>query len=289
MEEQKGIKAMASKLRTKDLMKGLTKYKDKQNEEASKKRQAIIAEGQTDLAIREPTPKSGIGKMADADSTVKPKGQVLVEEFIVLKDTDPEKAEQKRKQLQDEFDDEEINKIVKITTPSQTNKERKEIKALLRSNDPIEPPALPPPVPGKSSPPSTPRQEEGGLKSTDPTPSFPPLTVEKLNEMAIEYGPAEKMSEKHRKTLSLYGIKIDGRISKSAIDLLSDISNEVVQSGGKLLADIRRMSSKAEATRPSEPTRPSQPTAPKKAGGGGGPSLSKQVSMTRGAGWQKRK
>jgi len=107
--------------------------------------------------------------------------------------------------------------------------------------------------------------------------------------MAIEYGPAEKMSEKHRKTLSLYGIKIDGRISKSAIDLLSDISNEVVQSGGKLLADIRRMSSKAEATRPSEPTRPSQPTAPKKAGGGGGPSLSKQVSMTRGAGWQKRK
>jgi len=109
MEEQKGIKAMASKLRTKELIKGLTKYKDKQNEEASKKRQAIMAEGQTDLAIREPTPKSGIGKMADADSTVKPKGQVLVEEFIVLKDTDPEKAEQKRKQLQDEFDDEEIN------------------------------------------------------------------------------------------------------------------------------------------------------------------------------------
>jgi hypothetical protein len=274
---------MANRLRRKDTIKSLKDYKETQNEEASKKRRAIIAEGQTDLAIREPTPRSGIGKMADADSTVKPKGQLLVEQIIELKDTNPSKAEQKRKELQDEFNDEEINRIVKTATPNQTNKERKKIKALLRSNEPIEPPALPPLVPGKSSPPSTPRQEEGGLKSTDPTPSFPPLTVEKLNEMAVEYGPTEKMSEKHRKTLSLYGIKVDGRISKSAIDLLSDISSEVVASGGQLLADIRRMSSKAEATRPSEPT------APKKAGGGGGPSLSKKVSMTRGAGWQKRK
>ena len=83
---QEGIKTMASKLRTSDLIKGLTKYKETQNEEASKKRQAIMAEGQTDLAIRQPTPNSGIGKMADADSTVKPKGQAsvqtLVEEFF---------------------------------------------------------------------------------------------------------------------------------------------------------------------------------------------------------------
>ena len=56
-----------------------------------------MAEGQTDLTIREPTPRSGIGKMADADSTVKPKGQALVEEFIALKDTNPAKAEAKRR------------------------------------------------------------------------------------------------------------------------------------------------------------------------------------------------
>ena len=57
-------------------------------------------------------------------------------------------------------------------------------------------------------------------------------------------------------------------------------TNEVVASGGQLLADIRKMASKVEATRPSEPT------APKKSGGGGGPSLSKKVTMTRGAGWK---
>ena len=103
--------------------------------------------------------------MADADSTAKPKGQALVEEFIALKDTNPTKAEAKRKQLQDEFDEEEVNRIVK-NTPGKTNKERKELKALLRSNDPIELPALPPPVPGKSSPPITPRKDDdGGLKS----------------------------------------------------------------------------------------------------------------------------
>ena len=103
--------------------------------------------------------------------------------------------------------------------------------------------------------------------------------MDKLNEMAVEYGPTEKMSEKHRKTLSLYGVKVDGRKSKSAIDLISDITNEVVASGGQLLADIRRMSSKSEATRPSEPT------ASKKGMGGGGPSLSKKVSMARG--WKR--
>jgi hypothetical protein len=150
MEEQKqkaqdGLKTMASTLKKKDMLKDLKRvadYKEKQNEEASKKRQAIMAEGQTDLTIRQPTPHTGIGKMADADSTVKPKGQVLVEEFIELKDTDPIKAEVKRKQLQDEFNEEDINTIVN-KTPGKTGKEKKAIKALIRSNDPIELPALP--------------------------------------------------------------------------------------------------------------------------------------------------
>jgi hypothetical protein len=152
MEEQKrkaqeGLKTMASTLKKKEMLKDLKRvadYKEKQNEEASKKRQAIMAEGKTDLPIRQPTPNTGIGKMADADSTVKPKGQVLVEEFIELKDTDPTKAEAKRKQLRDEFDEEDINVIVN-KTPGKTVKEKKAIKALIRSNDPIELPALPPP------------------------------------------------------------------------------------------------------------------------------------------------
>jgi len=176
--------------------------------------------------------------MADADSTVKPKGQVLVEEFIELKDTDPTKAEAKRKQLRDEFDEEDINIIVN-KTPGKTVKEKKAIKASIRSNDPIDLPALPPPahMPDDTQP-RAPVKGEGGLKSTDPTPAIEPLTVEKLEEMMTEYGPTDKMSEKHRKTLSLFGINIDGKKKKSAIETLMEISHQVFGDITELKADM---------------------------------------------------
>jgi hypothetical protein len=216
--------------------------------------------------------------------------ETLVKEFIALKDTDPAQAETKRKQLRDEFDDEDINKIVN-KTPGKTNKEKKVLKSLIHSNEPIEPPALPPPshMPGKSSPPSTPRKDGDELRPTDPTPAFPPLTVEKLNEMVTEYQPNEKMSEKHRKTLNLYGIKVDGRRNVSAMDLLNDITEEIIKKGGQLLADTKSKpfsdkAGKTDAERPTEKIEP--PKAPKKSGGGG-PKLTNKVSMARGAGWKR--
>ena len=122
----------------------------------------------------------------------------------------------------------------------------KDIKSLIRSSEPIELPALPPPshMPGKSSPPSTPRKDGDELRPTDPTPAIPPLTVERVNEMMTEYGPKDKMSEKHRKTLNLYGIKVDGRRNDSAIDLLATISNEILKDTNELKAtmDTKSMS-----------------------------------------------
>jgi hypothetical protein len=200
---------------------------------------------------------------------------------------------------EDEFDEEYINIIVN-KTPGKTVKAKKAIKALIRSNDPIELPALPPPahMPDDTQP-RTPEKGEGGLKSTDPTPAVEPLTVEKLQEMMTEYGPKDKMSEKHRKTLSLFGFNIDGRKKKSALETLMEISNLVFNDITELKADMDTKSftnqklqnlaplksrlKKAGVVRPAEPTKVEKP---KSAGGGG---ARPKVSMATGAGWQKRK
>jgi hypothetical protein len=98
--------------------------------------------------------------------------------------------------------------------------------------------------------------------------------------------------------------KIDGRKNASAIDLLNELielvasGTDILTTSSKLLGDIRskpystipklqnlaplKSRKKATVVRPAEATKVEKP---KSAGGGGAP----KVTMTRGAGWQKRK
>ncbi len=259
-----------------DLSAAFESVSDQKEEEESKKRQALIKANQpSDLPHRTVSSSGGVGKMPEEGQAVIPKGQELVNEFIEIVNTDPAKASEIRTALQIEFNDDDLNRMVKNSPVKLTQKQSKEIKGILRSESAI---GGPTPSPAKSG------KGKSELGSNEKTPAPPPLTIEKIHELSSSYKKGEKLTEKDRETLSLFGHKIRANAAKDALTIFEEIlqnsdqnTKDIIATGQKLNSDINKTMALPRAEEPIKPG--------KSAAGGGGPSKTVNTKRGTGANW----